>query len=366
MLRLPREMPRREKERRVEAVVAALGLQKARDTIIGGFMRRGVSGGERKRVSVGHELLTNPSTLLADEPTSGLDATTALHLMEVLRELARGGRAVATTIHQPSSRLYQQVDSLLLLSQGHAVYFGGAACAVDYLDRLGYEIPPRTSAADFLLDVASGEVGAGARAGEASRQFLVRAAELFLGGGGRALEGFSLGDEGALEAARAAAEAGAPTRLEAAVSAGAAERWRSNKATRRAGSLAAVAADSSALAGEHTWGAAYGTQVQLLFRRFLKTRRFESLSVQDVSQYMAVALLAGCFYWQAGRGILIGDAQQTIGLLFFGLLFLVRRGRCAPTAARLRACSLLFALCSLLSALSAACLWCWSLTVTFP
>lgn len=56
----------------------------------------------------------------------------------------------------------------------------------------------------------------------------------------------------------------------------------------------------------------------------MKTRRFESLSVQDISQYLAVALLAGCFYWQAGRGQMIGDAQQTIGLLFFGLLFLVR------------------------------------------
>lgn len=63
-------------------------------------MRRGVSGGERKRVSVGHELLTSPSVLLLDEPTSGLDSTTAGHLLATLQELALGGRTVVTTIHQ--------------------------------------------------------------------------------------------------------------------------------------------------------------------------------------------------------------------------------------------------------------------------
>lgn len=92
----------------------------------GGFFRRGISGGERKRVSVGHELLINPSIILLDEPTSGLDSTTAMNLVTSLRQLAAGGRAVITTIHQPSSRLYQQLDKLLLLSDGHAMYYGAA------------------------------------------------------------------------------------------------------------------------------------------------------------------------------------------------------------------------------------------------
>jgi hypothetical protein len=90
----------------------------------GGFFRRGISGGERKRVSVGHELLINPSIILLDEPTSGLDSTTAMNLVSTLCQLAAGGRAVITTIHQPSSRLYQQLDKLLLLSDGHAMYYG--------------------------------------------------------------------------------------------------------------------------------------------------------------------------------------------------------------------------------------------------
>ena len=93
----------------------------------GGFFRRGISGGERKRVSVGHELLINPSVILLDEPTSGLDSTTAMHLVSTLCALAAGGRAVVTTIHQPSSRLYQLLDKILLLSEGHAMYYGAAS-----------------------------------------------------------------------------------------------------------------------------------------------------------------------------------------------------------------------------------------------
>lgn len=73
---------------------------------------RGVSGGERKRVSIGHELLINPSVVFLDEPTSGLDSTTALRLMHTLRSLASGGRTIVTSIHQPSSRLYRQMDKV--------------------------------------------------------------------------------------------------------------------------------------------------------------------------------------------------------------------------------------------------------------
>lgn len=117
MLRLPRHMPHADKLRRVELAITALGLASCRDTIIGGFFRKGISGGERKRASIGVELLINPSVLMLDEPTSGLDSTTSMHVLSMLRHLAGGGRAVVTTIHQPSSRLYQQLDKLLLLSK---------------------------------------------------------------------------------------------------------------------------------------------------------------------------------------------------------------------------------------------------------
>eukprot|EP00208_Stichococcus_sp_RCC1054_P005101 CAMPEP_0206134880 /NCGR_PEP_ID=MMETSP1473-20131121/285_1 /ASSEMBLY_ACC=CAM_ASM_001109 /TAXON_ID=1461547 /ORGANISM="Stichococcus sp, Strain RCC1054" /LENGTH=319 /DNA_ID=CAMNT_0053526513 /DNA_START=225 /DNA_END=1181 /DNA_ORIENTATION=+ len=87
-LRLPRSMSRVAQKERVNTVIKALGLNDCKDTIIGGFFRKGISGGERKRCSVGHELLINPSILLLDEPTSGLDSTTAMHLLTSLRRLA--------------------------------------------------------------------------------------------------------------------------------------------------------------------------------------------------------------------------------------------------------------------------------------
>ena len=73
MLRLPEDMPHEFKLKRVDGVIDSLGLTKCKDTIIGGFFRRGISGGERKRASVGHELLINPRVLLLDEPTSGTE-----------------------------------------------------------------------------------------------------------------------------------------------------------------------------------------------------------------------------------------------------------------------------------------------------
>jgi energy-coupling factor transporter ATP-binding protein EcfA2 len=155
-------MSKEAREARVTAVITALGLNKCVGTIIGGFFRRGISGGERKRVSIGHELLINPSLLLLDEPTSGLDSTTALHLLVTLKQLANGGRAVATTIHQPSSRLYQQLDRLMLLAEGHVVYYGPSAAVVPWFATLGFAMPYGVNVADFLLDLAQGEVEGGA------------------------------------------------------------------------------------------------------------------------------------------------------------------------------------------------------------
>ncbi|GFH21407.1 ABC transporter domain-containing protein, partial [Haematococcus lacustris] len=95
---------------------------------------------------------------MLDEPTSGLDSTTALHLVTLLRDLARGGRAILTTIHQPSSRLYRQLDQVMLLAEGHIMYYGDALRAVDWFDHLGFSLPYGTNLADHILDCAMGEV----------------------------------------------------------------------------------------------------------------------------------------------------------------------------------------------------------------
>ena len=152
LLRLPEDMSKQEKKTRINVLMETLGIAKSKDTIIGGFMRRGISGGERKRVSVAHELIINPSILFLDEPTSGLDSSSAYNLMILLKDIASSGRAVMTTIHQPSSRLYNQLDQVMLLHEGKVAYHGNALEAESWFASHGLPLPHGTNLADHIID----------------------------------------------------------------------------------------------------------------------------------------------------------------------------------------------------------------------
>eukprot|EP00741_Cyanophora_paradoxa_P023112 tig00021537_g22322.t1 len=155
LLRLPASMSRAEKLARADAVIGELGLRGCAGTKIGGPLVRGVSGGERRRVSIGVVLLQNPSVLYLDEPTSGLDATTALRTVECLHRLARAGRTVLATIHQPRYDVWALVDVAAVLSRGRQVYFGAAADLPAHFAAGGYPCPDFANPADFVLDVSS-------------------------------------------------------------------------------------------------------------------------------------------------------------------------------------------------------------------
>lgn len=158
LLKLPRSLSKREKVEQAELITVELGLTRCRNNIIGGPLLRGISGGERKRVSIGQEMMVNPSLLLVDEPTSGLDSTTAQRIVATLRWVARGGRTVVTTIHQPSSRLFRMFDKVVVLSEGWAIYSGAVNSVMDYFGSIGY-VPAGfnlLNPADFLLDLANG------------------------------------------------------------------------------------------------------------------------------------------------------------------------------------------------------------------
>ncbi|TYG71808.1 hypothetical protein ES288_D05G428600v1 [Gossypium darwinii] len=118
LLRLPNSFTKQDKIMHAEAVIDQLGLTKCKNSIIGEPFLRGVSGGERKRVSIGQEMLINPSLLFLDEPTSGLDSTTAQRIVSTLLDLTEGGRTVVLTIHQPSSRIFYMFHKVLLLCDG--------------------------------------------------------------------------------------------------------------------------------------------------------------------------------------------------------------------------------------------------------
>jgi ABC-type multidrug transport system ATPase subunit len=142
--RLPRAMTSRQRTEIVFATLDALGLDDARvlRSRIGDEDERGVSGGERKRVNIGMELVSQPSVLLLDEPTSGLDATTSIEVVRGLKAVAQTGVNVVVVLHQPRVEILRLFDDLLLLAPGgRTAYAGPTRKAVDYLQGLGYVLP---------------------------------------------------------------------------------------------------------------------------------------------------------------------------------------------------------------------------------
>lgn len=153
-LRLPRWMSKEEKNRRAEEILLKMGLKECADNLIGNELIKGISGGEKRRVSIAIQILTDPKVLLLDEPTSGLDAFTATSIIEVLKGLAAEGRTLVMTIHQARSDLFQHFTSVLLLARGGSpVYTGAGDKMLPYFGSLGYECPHTTNPADFVLDL---------------------------------------------------------------------------------------------------------------------------------------------------------------------------------------------------------------------
>ena len=153
-LRLPTWMPKEEKHQRAESVLLKMGLRDCADNLIGGELVKGVSGGEKRRVTIGVQILSDPRVLLLDEPTSGLDAFTASSIIDVLKGLADEGRTLILTIHQSRSDLFKHFGNVLLLARGGApIYTGKGADMIPHFSALGFECPPATNPADFALDL---------------------------------------------------------------------------------------------------------------------------------------------------------------------------------------------------------------------
>jgi ABC-type multidrug transport system ATPase subunit len=155
LLNLPKELTRAEKLDRVAQTIDLVSLSKCRSTRIGGAFTRGVSGGERKRTSVATEMLGNPSIITADEPTSGLDSTTAARLITTFRTLARGGRTVLCSIHQPSSQMFDLFDKVILLAQGRMIFYGSTTQVTDYFASTGLMCKPHFNPSDFMLELCN-------------------------------------------------------------------------------------------------------------------------------------------------------------------------------------------------------------------
>uniref|UniRef100_A0A8C1C3C4 Broad substrate specificity ATP-binding cassette transporter ABCG2 n=1 Tax=Cyprinus carpio carpio TaxID=630221 RepID=A0A8C1C3C4_CYPCA len=159
-LRLSSQISPREKEARVNHLISELALNKVADAKVGTQLIRGISGGERKRTSIGMELIIDPSVLFLDEPTTGLDASTAYSVLLLLKRMAGQGRTIIMSIHQPRYSIYRLFDSLTLLVNGKQVYHGPTQDALDYFANIGYACEAHNNPADFFLDIINGSSAA--------------------------------------------------------------------------------------------------------------------------------------------------------------------------------------------------------------
>lgn len=136
-LRLPSSVNATERQGLVEEIILELGLKECANTVVGdGYRRRGCSGGERRRVSIGVQMLANPSVLWLDEPTTGLDATSAYQLVNTLKHLASKGRTIVTTIHQPRSDIFFLFDRITVLTRGRCTYSGPTSECLSWFEEL--------------------------------------------------------------------------------------------------------------------------------------------------------------------------------------------------------------------------------------
>ncbi|XVE80191.1 hypothetical protein DITRI_Ditri14bG0119800 [Diplodiscus trichospermus] len=268
LLRLPNSFSKEEKIMHAEAVITQLGLTQCKNSIIGDPFLRGVSGGERKRVTIGQEMLINPSLLFLDEPTSGLDSTTAQRIVLTLLELAKGGRTIVLTIHQPSSRLFYMFHKVLLLSEGNPLYFGKGSAAMDYFSCIGYAPSVAMNPSDFLLDLANG-----VPSNESLKEQTLVKKTLISAYKSNIAEKLRDEIQGVCDHP--------PDQLE-------------NKKFGR-------------------WATTWWQQFTVLLKRGVKERKHESFSGFNIAEVLAVAVLTGLLWWQSD----IAHLQDQIGLLFF-------------------------------------------------
>jgi len=153
-LRLPPSTTDQDIEVMVAKMLAQLGLADCADTLIGGEMIKGISGGQRKRTSVGIEIITNPALLFLDEPTSGLDSYSALSLIDLLKEVARMPTAVLCTIHQPSSEVFHKFDKVIFMKEGRIFYQGTVAGMAPYFAKLDLACPVGYNPADHAMTLS--------------------------------------------------------------------------------------------------------------------------------------------------------------------------------------------------------------------
>ncbi|CAB4286982.1 unnamed protein product [Prunus armeniaca] len=299
LLRLSKTLTKEQKEKRALDVIYELGLERCQDTMIGGSFVRGVSGGERKRVCIGNEIIINPSLLFLDEPTSGLDSTTALRIVQMLQDIAEAGKTVVTTIHQPSSRLFHKFDKLILLGKGSLLYFGKASEAMVYFSSIGCSPLIAMNPAEFLLDLANGNINDVSVPSELEDKV-------------------QMGNSEAADTRN-----GKPS--PAVVHEYLVEAYETRVADEEKKKIMVPLPLDDQLKlkvsiSKREWGGSWWEQFSILFCRGIKERRHDYFSWLRITQVLSTAVILGLLWWQSDSNNPKGLEDQA-GLLFFIAVF---------------------------------------------
>ena len=157
-LSLATSVTKRQRLERVDGLLKAFGLTDQAHTLVGTPLRKGISGGQKRRASVAAQIITEPKIMFLDEPTSGLDSSASYEIISYLRSVGRRyNLLIVASIHQPSTSTFRLFDKLLLLSQGRTCYFGPLPDVISYFESAGFPVPPQTNPAEHLLDITNSD-----------------------------------------------------------------------------------------------------------------------------------------------------------------------------------------------------------------
>jgi len=159
---MKKNKPPAEVEKDVENLLQSFGLSAVADNAIGTIFVRGLSGGQKKRVEVGSELISAPLVLLLDEPTSGLDGSIAFEVLNSIKSIlkeSKGQLSIIISIHQPNSRILELFDHILLIGGGGMLFFGTVPESIDYFSSIGYPPPHDYTPTDYFLQLTDKNFG---------------------------------------------------------------------------------------------------------------------------------------------------------------------------------------------------------------
>ncbi|GMF37151.1 unnamed protein product [Phytophthora fragariaefolia] len=156
-LSLPNAVTHQDIVERVQTVIDEMGLRVCEHTLIGDIFRKGISGGQKRRLSIAIELLSDPSILLLDEPTSGLDSASTHNVMQFVSRLCQENKTVICTIHQPSSLVYEMFTNVVILTAGETVYFGPREHIINHFSTSGYSCPMYMNPAEYFISLVNSD-----------------------------------------------------------------------------------------------------------------------------------------------------------------------------------------------------------------